>query len=179
MREHICQDIKTSQHGFIREKSCVTNLLEVLNYIGSVLETGSQIDSVYLDMSKAFDKVNHELLLHKLQLSGIGGNVLEWFRSYLILIVCCVLPFMILHIPIYIAVRSGVPQGSILGPVLFSLYVNDLPDAVTSSHDTKLFKDCTQLQNDLGQLQTWSENSGLKFNTSKCKSETIASKLKS
>ena len=86
--------------------------------------------------------------------------------------------------------KSGVPQGSILGPVLFSLYVNDLPDTVTYSHvamfadDTKLFKeihttqDCNLLQNDLDQLQAWSGNFDLKFNASKCNSQMITRKLK-
>ena len=73
IREQLYQVIKTSQHGFIRGKSCVTNLLEVLNYIGSILDVGGQVDAVYLDMSKAFDKVNHKHLLHKLRMAGFGG----------------------------------------------------------------------------------------------------------
>ena len=83
IREHIYQEIKTSQHGFTRGKSCVTDLLEALNYIGSVLDTGGQIDTVYLDVSKAFDIVNHKSLLLKLQSIGIGGSLLQWFQSYL------------------------------------------------------------------------------------------------
>ena len=185
IREHIYQEIKTSQHGFTRGKSCVTNLLEVLNYMGSVLDTGGQIDTVYLDMSKAFDKVNHKSLLLKLQSIGIGGSLLQWYQSYLANREkrVTVHGFTSTNLP----VTSGVPQGSILGPVLFSLYVNDLPDAVTSSHvamfadDTKLFKeihttqDCNLLQNYLKQL---SGNSGLKFNASKCNSQMITRKLK-
>ena len=188
IREHIYQEIKTSQHGFTRGKPCVTNLLEVLNYMGSVLDTGGQIDTVYLDMSKAFDIVNHKSLLLKLQSIGIGGSLLQWFQSYLAHREqrVTVHAFTSTNLP----VTSGVPQGSILGPVLFSLYANDLPDAVTSSHvamfadDTKLFKeihttqDCKLLQNDLDQLQTWSENSDLKFNASKCNFQMITRKLK-
>ena len=83
IREHIYQEIKTSQHGFTRGKSCVTDLLEALNYIGSVLDTGGQIDTVYLDVSKAFDIVSHKSLLLKLQSIGIGGSLLQWFQSYL------------------------------------------------------------------------------------------------
>ncbi|CAB3992988.1 Hypothetical predicted protein, partial [Paramuricea clavata] len=149
IREQLYQVIKTSQHGFTRGKSCVTNLLEVLNYIGSILDVGGQVDAVYLDMSKAFDKVNHKHLLHKLRMAGFGGSLLQWFQSYLTNrhqrvtaqgSTSTTLP-----------VTSGVPQGSILGPVLFSLYVNDLPDTVTSSHvamfadDTKLFKNINSL----------------------------------
>jgi rRNA processing protein Gar1 len=82
-REKLYQVIKTSQHGFIRGKSCVTNLLEVLNYIGSILDVGGQVDAVYLDISKAFDKINHKHLLHKLRMDGFGGSLLQWFQSYL------------------------------------------------------------------------------------------------
>ena len=139
-------------------------------------------------MSKAFDIVNHKSLLLKLQSIGIGGSLLQWFQSYLANREqrVTVHGFTSTNLP----VTSGVPQGSIFGPVLFSLYVNDLPDAITSSHvamfadDTKLFKeihttqDCKLLQNDLDQLQTWSENCGLKFNASKCNSQMITRKLK-
>ena len=178
------QDIATRIYS---GKSCVTNLLEVLNYIGSVLDTGGQIDTVYLYMSKAFDKVNHKSLLLKLQSIGTGESLLQWFQSYLAnQRQVTVHGFTSINLPM----TSGVPQGSMLGPVLFSLYVNDLPDAVTSSHvamfadDTKLFKkihttqDCNLLQNDLDQLERWSGNSGLKFNASNCNSQMITRKLK-
>ena len=79
----LCQVITASQHGFTRGKSCVTNLLEVMNHISSILDDGGQDDAVYLDMSKAFDKVNHSILLQKLHMAGFGGCLLQWFQSYL------------------------------------------------------------------------------------------------
>ena len=66
------------------EKSCITQLVEVLERISRELDRGKQIDVLYLDMSKAFDKVSHAKLLHRLRQFGYGGNILEWFRSYLI-----------------------------------------------------------------------------------------------
>ena len=139
-------------------------------------------------MSKAFDIVNHKSLLLKLQSIGIEGSLLQWFQSYLANREerVTVHGFTSTNLP----VTLGVPQGSRLGPVRFSLYANDLPDAVTSSHvamfadDTKPSKeihttqDCNLLQNDLDQLQTWSGSSGLKFNASKCNSQMITRKLK-
>ncbi|CAB4044312.1 Hypothetical predicted protein, partial [Paramuricea clavata] len=75
--------VHSSQHGFFTGKSCTTNLIEALDNIGSLLDSGNQIDVIYLDMSKAFDKVNYELLLSKLSKLGFGGGLLQWFRSYL------------------------------------------------------------------------------------------------
>lgn len=176
------------QHGFVTGKSCVTNLVSVLNIIGSLLDDGGQIDVIYLDMSKAFDKVNHKLLIHKLRQFGFGGSLLQWFSSYLTDRVqrVTVLGATSDTLP----VSSGVPQGSILGPLLFLLYANDLPDAVISSQiamfadDTKIFKaikspdDAALLQKDLGNLETWSTASGLMFNEKKCKSQSITRKIK-
>ena len=133
---------------------------------------------VYLDMSKAFDKVSHRRLVHKLIPAGFGGNLLNWFCSYLsrprqrVTVLCATsedLPF-----------TCGLPQGSILGPTLFLLYVNDLPEVISSSSrvlmfadDTKIFReiktlgDASSLQEDLGKLATWSQLSGLLFNEAK------------
>ena len=83
IKEHLFHLINPCQHGFITKRSCVTNLVEALEYIGSQLDSGGQIDIIYLDMSKAFDKVNHKHLIHKLRTSGFGGSLLNWFSAYL------------------------------------------------------------------------------------------------
>ena len=180
--------IADCQHGFRSGRSCVTNLLETLDYIGAVLDRAGQVDCVYLDMSKAFDKVRHDLLMEKLRDAGFGGNLLTWFHAYL----CgrrqrvTVLGATSRDLP----VTSGVPQGSILGPALFLLYVNNLPDSILNSKvamfadDTKVYKvvmsedDGAALQQDLDNLSSWSAASGLAFNDKKCKLQTITRKRK-
>lgn len=178
--------ISTVQHGFVPGRSCTTQLIEVLDHIGSLLDRGNQIDVIYLDMSKAFDKVSHRQLINKLYQYGFRGNILNWFQSYLHDRKQRVTVLGATSIPL--SVTSGVPQGSILGPMLFLLYVNDLPETVSSSRvatfadDTKLFKaisnmtDSSSLQKDLEDLGQWSLSSGLKFNESKCKVQTISRK---
>ena len=125
IKDHLYQVISPKQHGFCTGISCVTNLLEALDHTGSLLDSGSRVDTIYLDMSKAFDKVIHRRLVHKLIQAGFGGNLLNWFCSYLSSRRqrVTVLGATSEDLP----VASGVPQGSILGPAPFLLYVNDLP----------------------------------------------------
>ena len=167
-------------------RSCVTQLTSVLHYIGGQLDAVKQIDIIYLDMSKAFDKVDHTKLLARLHQYGITSKHHDWFRSYLQgrKQQVTVLGATSRELP----VTSGVPQGSLLGPILFLLFVDDLPNTVKTSRvacyadDTKIFKsidsitDCNALQSDLNDLVCWSELSGLIFNQSKCKYQCITCK---
>ena len=183
IKDHLFQLTQNTQHGFISGKSCITNLLEVLDYIGSELDNGGQVNAIYLDLSKAFDKVNHSRLKQKLRMAGFGGKLIQTLQTAKQRV--NVLGATSTTLP----VTSGVPQGSILGPDLFTLYVNDLPDAVKFGQiamladDTKLFstirteKDCKNLQNDLDGLQVWSSESGLSFNVKKCKAQHITRKI--
>ena len=83
IKNHVFQQLNPCHHGFVPGKSCVTQLIEVFEQIGSKLDSGEQIDMIYLDLSKAFDKVSHAKLLKRLREFGFGGNILNWFSSYL------------------------------------------------------------------------------------------------
>ena len=166
--------------------SCVTQLIEVLEQIGRKLDNGEQIDVIYLDMSKAFDKVSHTKLLRRLREFGFRGNILNWFSSYL----GNRRQQTTVHGARPLAVTSGVPQGSILGPLLFLLYENHLPNTVNNStiatfaDDTKIFRtisstsDASSLQEDLPNFEVCSSNVNLELNAEKCKILRITRKQK-
>ena len=134
--------VRDCQHGFSRRKSCTSNLLEALDHAGTLLDDGKQVDMIYMDMSKAFDKVNHGCLLQKFHEFGFGGSLLQGFSSYLMgrYQRAGVLGETSDTLPI----SSGIPQGSIFGPMLYLIYVNNLPDSVLTSH-VAMFADDTKI----------------------------------
>ena len=156
--------IKDCQHGFQDKCSCVTQLLETFEDWTTSLDEETSVDAIYMDFSKAFDKVPHRRLLLKARNAGVDGNVLRWLESFFI----GRRQRVILRngLSSWKSVTSGVPQGSILGPTLFLIYVNDLPDQICSTakmfaDDTKLYRniisveDCQDLKNDLDSLSKW------------------------
>ena len=140
-------------------------------------DSKQQTDLVILDFSKAFDTVPHKKLLYKLSKYGITGNINKWIQSFLVLRKQQVIVEEESSKPC--SVDSGVPQGSILGPLLFLCHINDLPQRVTSkvilfADDCLLYRqihsprDQLLLQQDLAALETWAEYWSIKFNVSKC-----------
>ena len=168
--------LNSSQHGFLKARSCLTNMLCFLEEITKWIDVGSPVDIIYLDFQKAFDKVPHQRLLLKLKAHGIGDSITDWIEQWLTdrrqrVVVDG-------EVSNWKSVLSGVPQGSVLGPILFLIYINDLDDSITSNvlkFDTKLFRkvntdgDKQHLQNDLDRLVKWSEKWQMMFNFGKCK----------
>ena len=174
--------LSTKQYGFISGRSTTTQLLRYLDECINNIVDGGVVDTIYLDFAKAFDTIPHRRLLGKLDSYGIRGSILNWIKVFLIERSQVVKVNHTESEPT--SVPSGVPQGSVLGPVLFVLYINDLPETVKSdillfADDTKIMRtittreDACTLQNDIDSLQDWSHKWLLNFNADKCHVLTV------
>ena len=169
--------ISPHQHGFVPGRSCTTQLLESMDEWTEILEDNGSIDVIYTDFQKAFDSVPHKRLAQKLESCGIGGNVLAWVKDFL----ADRKQSVVINGKRSTEgnVTSGIPQGSVLGPLLFVIYINDLPRGLKTT--AKMFADDTKvyvrsdeedgaknLQEDIDALQEWSNKWLLKFHPDKC-----------
>ena len=179
------------QHGFRSQRSCETQLVQfyhdmVSNLDGARDRGQKQSDVIIMDFAKAFDKVPHRRLLYKLGYYGIRGSTHKWISSWLSERSQKVVLDGQASDPV--PVLSGVPLGSVLGPVLFPIFINDLPDNIRSSvrlfaDDCVLYRnikspiDCQILQDDLNSLSQWETDWQMKFNVAKCHSMRVTRHL--
>lgn len=174
--ESVRSNIHHSQHGFIKKRSTQTNLMEYVSMVADAMVAGGQVDTVYTDFAKAFDKVDHDKMLFKLRTFGIPENLVQWFSTYL----RDRTQFVVIgdSKSDRITPPSGVPQGSILGPLLFIIFINDLLASLSScsgfADDLKLYKeisstyDCELLQGDLSKVVEWCRENNMVINVNKC-----------
>ena len=189
MLEHLENNalLSEQQHGFRKGRSCLSNLLTTLEEWTKIIdEKDNCVDVAYLDFRKAFDLVSHKHLLLKLQKHGINGQIGNWIKAFLenrkqkVVIRG--------HESDELEVLSGVPQGSVLGPLLFLIFINDLPKCTACpvclfADDSKIYCKVPRgnkvlpelegsqelLQNDLDELQKWADKWKMSFNVDKCK----------
>ena len=169
--------LSDSQHGFRRKRSCESQLLLFVDELAQSMCSGKQVDVAVMDFSKAFDVVPHQRLLNKLNFYGIRGNALKWIEAFLTGRTQQVVVDG--EMSDIAPVTSGVPQGSVLGPILFLTFINDMPETVSSrcrlfADDSIIYRevltesDCVSLQEDLGKLEQWEKTWGMSFNPTKC-----------
>ena len=184
VRDHIIEYMSANklftkrQYGFMSGRSTSLQLIRVLEEWTEALDRGQQVHCIYMDYQKAFDTVPHKRLLSKIKSYGVGDELNKWIQDFL--------TDREQYVDVlgegsdWADVTSGIPQGSVLGPLLFVMYINDLPDLVSSTvylfaDDTKIFKiienenDPKILQRDLDSLRKWSDTWLLRFHPQKCK----------
>jgi hypothetical protein len=172
--------IKDSQHGFIPGRSCASNLTIFLDALTKVLDSGKAADVFYLDFAKAFDKVPHARLIVKVRAKGIGGKIIDWLEAWLHNRTQAVAVNN--EMSEESEVESGIPQGTIMGPPLFTIFIDDIDDFVKLiellikfADDNKGFKiieteqDRVKLQQALDSLCNWANTWSMQFNVAKCK----------
>ena len=171
-----------NQHGFRRGRSCETQLLELVEELTTNLESSKQTDILITDFSKAFDKMNHSLLLHKLQRYGVQGTTNTWIANFLNnRHQAAVVSGASSH---FVNVMSGVLHGSVLGPCLFLTYISDMPEKLLAlvqlfAENMAVYKtiskghDQAQLQEDLQRLTDWEESWDMEFRPTKCQTLLI------
>ena len=177
--EYLGQNVlKNTQHGFRRGRSCQTNLIEFFDKVGGWLDESQNVDVLYLDFSRAFDKVDHERMMVKLAAAGIEGKLWAWIKDWL--------SKRYQRVVVdgeasgWLPVVSGMPQGTVLAGPLFTVYVNDIDELIEAlirlfADDTKMARvirnllDSEQFQADINRLAEWARKWAMEFNLAKCK----------
>ncbi len=183
------QKLSSHQHGFLPQKSCTTQMIEYIDSLTLSINDNVRTDVIYFDFAKAFDSVNHDVILMKLKHQfDIDGTLLKFIMNYLKDRKQCVI---IGGVQSGLKdVKSGVPQGSILGPLFFVLFINDMSDCVSKGTEIALYADDTKiwrrivnwsdheiLQNDINALYNWAERNKMKFHPDKCKVLSISNRV--
>jgi len=169
--------INNSQHGFRKGRSCLTQLLEHYDEILRQIEEGNQVNVLYIDFEKCFDKIDFKILLNKLKLKGVTGNAYNWIKNFL-----TNRTFRVkvgTEMSEEEKVKSGIPQGTCLGPLLMLIMNSDIDEKIkngkvgTLADDTKITNvlksnsDNFKMQDDLAALEKWSEENNVKMNNDK------------